>query len=85
MNFNSEELHIKSQNLTSSIETFSVEEIFYLFSESNVPLKLAVSLSIPEVLEAGESKVYLFGFSTFYKMELEIFLKDLSSKCYLLN
>lgn len=59
--------------------------MFYLFSESDVPLKTAVPLSSPEASETGKSEGYLLGFSTFYKMELEIFLKDLSSKCYLLN
>lgn len=59
--------------------------MFYLFSECSVPLKTAVPLSSPEALETGESEGYLLGFSTFYKMELEIFLKDWPSKCYLLN
>lgn len=49
------------------------------------PLKMAVSLLSPEVLEIGKSEGYLLRFSTFYKMELEIFLEDLSSTCYLLN
>lgn len=59
--------------------------MFYLFSESNVALKMAVSLPSPEVLETRQSEGYLLGFSTFNKMELEIFLKDLSSKYYLLS
>lgn len=53
--------------------------MFCLFSESNVALKNA------EPLETGQSEGYLLGFSTFNKMELEIFLKDLSSKYYLLS
>lgn len=46
---------------------------------------MAVSLLSPEVLETGKSEGYLLRFSIFYNMELEIFFKDFSSKCYLLN
>lgn len=59
------------QNLTSIIVTVSVEEMFYLFSESNVAFKMAVSLPSPEALETGKAEGYLLGFSTFHKMELE--------------
>lgn len=63
--------------------TISTEEMFYLFSELNVALKMAVSLPSPVALETGQSEGYLLRFSSFNKMELEIFLKDLSSKYHL--
>lgn len=59
--------------------------MFYLFSESKVALKMTVSLPSPKALETGQSEGYLLGYSTFNNMELEIFLKGLSSKYYLLN
>lgn len=46
---------------------------------------MAVSLLSLEALETRKSEGYLLRYSTFYKMELEIFFKDFSSKCYLLN
>lgn len=85
MSSNLERYTNESQNPTSISVTILIEQMFYLFSKSNVALKMVVSLPSYETFETGKSEGYLLGFSIFYKMELEIFLKDLSSKCYLLN